>query len=184
MANYTIRHEGQDHGPYTPEALKTYVAAGNIRPTDLWRCAPDEPWQPISALNLTPTPAHRPSTISTPVKLLAAIVGIPCLLVIICGTWPTTTAQPTISPEQQAQIDKHGEMNTGLAEFVIERHLKETVNDPESVKIYRMSRLYRDPQGWVIDAEWGARNSFGGMVRQTTRFTLSQKEVITSGPSE
>ena len=183
MAAYTVRHEGQDHGPYTLEALKTYIAAGNIRPTDLWRCAPDEPWQPISALSPTPTPPPAPpaapaQTAGNPLLALGIILVIALVIIGACTAKSTPDTEPKPDPEQQAQIAKHGEMDAYLAEVLVKRHLKNSAKDPDSVKIYGMTELYRTPKGWAIGADWGARNSFGGMVRSSTIFTLSKKQVI------
>ena len=186
MATYTVRHEGQDHGPYTLEALKTYIAAGSIRPTDLWRCAPDEPWQPISALHLTPTPTTpvqpaRPAPTKqtgNPLLALGTILVIALVIIGACTSKSTPEPATPSDPEQQAQIAKHGEMDAYLAEVLVKRHLKNSAKDPESVKIYGMTELYYTPKGWAIGADWGARNSFGGMVRSSTIFTLSKKQVI------
>lgn len=186
MATYTVRHEGQDHGPYTREVLKTYIAAGSIRPTDLWRCAPDEPWQPISALNLAPTPPPTPppapaQKAGNPLLALGIILVIALVVIGACTSKSTPDPEPAPDPEQQAQqaqIAKFGEMDAYLAEVLVKRYLKNSAKDPDSVKIYGMTELYRTPKGWAIGADWGARNSFGGMARSSTIFTLSQKRVI------
>lgn len=135
---------------------------------------PKPPTPPAS----TPPPATAPSTKTDPLTQGCLVIVILFIVAIAIAVSCTKETPEPISPEQQAQIAKHGEMDAYLAEVLVKRYLKNSAKDPDSVKIYGMTELYRTPKGWAIGADWGARNSFGGMVRSSTIFTLSKKQVI------
>ena len=63
-----------------------------------------------------------------------------------------------------------------------EQYFKSTLKDPESFKVY--SEKYSEDEGgmkvyWEID--YGAKNSFGGLVREKAKFHTLGKKVFIDG---
>lgn len=108
------------------------------------------------------------------------------LLAVPAGLWILTTVTgaiarkvpaPELSAEQKKRIDLHGP-RPDLYELQarIENSLKKTARDPDSVKIYEWSDIFfNDKDGWIIKADWGAKNGFGGMTRAANWFVVSKK---------
>lgn len=59
-----------------------------------------------------------------------------------------------------------------------ENYFKERLKDPESFTVYKESytKLSEHEVEWTID--YGAKNSFGGMVRETAKFTTVGNSVF------
>jgi hypothetical protein len=51
-----------------------------------------------------------------------------------------------------------------------EKHYREVLKDPESFKVYseQYTKIDEYTVSWTLD--YGAKNSFGGMVRETAKF--------------
>jgi len=108
--------------------------------------------------------------------LLAIPVGI-WLLTTVTGSIARKFPAPELSTEQKKRLELHGP-RPDLYELQarIETSLKKVARDPESVKIYEWSDIfYNDKDGWIIRADWGAKNGFGGMTRETNWFVVSKK---------
>ncbi|MCF6175943.1 MAG: formylglycine-generating enzyme family protein [Victivallaceae bacterium] len=57
--------------------------------------------------------------------------------------------------------------------------LKSVAKDPDSIKIYSSSKVfYNDTAGWIIQCDWGGKNSFGGMNRSINWFVINHGQVI------
>ena len=60
--HYQVSRNGQTYGPYTLEDLQSYVASGNVLPTDLAKSEEMPDWIPVSQLlGAQPAPATTPA---------------------------------------------------------------------------------------------------------------------------
>ncbi len=55
---------------------------------------------------------------------------------------------------------------------IIKRGLRRLVTDPDSVRVYRCGQARDTKSHWEVVCEWGAKNSFGGMVKKTDKFIV------------
>lgn len=109
--------------------------------------------------------------------VLFSLLGI--FIVVLAIDTINPKSPPPISAEEQKRIDKHGECPASSTfKATVEQILKNGAKDPESVRIYKMSEIfYNEKDGWICEFDWGARNSFGGMVRSSDWF-VAHKGVI------
>lgn len=54
----------------------------------------------------------------------------------------------------------------------VEKYLKDTLKDPESLVIYSESSVFENAGVALLKVDYGAKNSFGGMVRKTYYFKI------------
>ena len=60
--------------------------------------------------------------------------------------------------------------------YLIENYLKETLNDPDSLKVYTTT-LNRSKDGYVVLCDYGAKNAYGGMIRKSTFFVINKGRI-------
>ena len=68
-----------------------------------------------------------------------------------------------------------GEKNAKVA---VEKHLKETLRDPNSLEIYSSKVEKEKEHVYIVTVDYGAKNGFGGMDRTTEKFTVIGNEVM------
>lgn len=62
---------------------------------------------------------------------------------------------------------------------IVDSYIKSIAKDPGSVEYFDWGPvIYGEGYGWMVKCDWGARNSFGGMVRRTDLFIISKSRVI------
>lgn len=66
--------------------------------------------------------------------------------------------------------------------YAVEKYIKSTAKDPDSVKFYGWSKVkYNESRGWLVQCDWGAKNSFGGMNRSAEWFEIKNGQVVGLG---
>ena len=57
--------------------------------------------------------------------------------------------------------------------------IKKFAKDPDSVQVFDYYITYNSGSMYDATIDWGARNSFGGMVRHTSVITIDYKDIFT-----
>jgi hypothetical protein len=90
--------------------------------------------------------------------------------------------QEKLKADQEARIAKFGEPPTKSSwdgsYYIIERYLKRIANDPASLELNGCTKVYHTETGWLVGCDYGAKNAFGGMIRQSNWFTIVRDQVI------
>lgn len=60
----------------------------------------------------------------------------------------------------------------------VKEYLKSVVNDPDSLKFEKWSKVYASDDGWLVKCEFRARNLFGAYVRDTKWFIIQHGHVV------
>ncbi len=94
---------------------------------------------------------------------------------------------PTPDPKLEARVKKFGPPPVQSAwdgsYRVVERHLKDVANDPDSIKIAKCTEVsFHEKDGWLVACEYRGRNKFGGMVRNANWFVIRQSSVVRVEP--
>lgn len=106
-----------------------------------------------------------------------AVLAIPVAIWVLTAVTGRIASSIPVSEEQKKRLELHGP-RPDIYELKarVETSLMKTARDPDSVKIYEWSEIFfNDKDGWIIKADWGAKNGFGGMTRQTNWFVMSKK---------
>jgi hypothetical protein len=61
---------------------------------------------------------------------------------------------------------------------IIMTYLDYTANDPKSIKIIAFSPVCYNDHGWVLGCDFRGKNAFGGLVKNSKWFTISNRKVI------
>ena len=62
---------------------------------------------------------------------------------------------------------------------VVERYLKQVMNDPSSLKIDSCTPVYKVKNtGWIVGCRYRGKNAFGGMVLNQNWFVIRQNQVV------
>jgi hypothetical protein len=90
--------------------------------------------------------------------------------------------QERLRKEREARIATFGEPPTQSSwdgsYLPVERYLKRVANDPDSIKIDGCTKVYYTENGWLVGCDYRGRNAFGGMIRQSSWFTIVHGRVI------
>ena len=82
------------------------------------------------------------------------------------------------SSEEQRRIKKHGDRPFGN-KYDVMYFLKRIANDPDSVKVSRVSDIYyNEDDGWLLLVEWRAKNAYGGYVKNVNWFVIRFSQVV------
>jgi hypothetical protein len=65
-----------------------------------------------------------------------------------------------------------------FGEAVVSVYLKQSLNDPSSLKDLNCGRITAGSSAWEIDCKYRAKNSFGGYVVENRRFLLKGNNVV------
>jgi len=60
----------------------------------------------------------------------------------------------------------------------VKDYLRQVMNDPESLRMDGCTKVYHVEHGWMVGCDYGGRNAFGGMIRQTNWFIIRQGRVV------
>jgi hypothetical protein len=132
-------------------------------------------------LESQPQPKPKPET-SRVAKgclwLIIAFVGLSAISAIVGKSSSSSSSHSDSTPqnpEEAKREKKHGAPpDKYVMQDQIERFLKAAAKNPDSVKVYNYSNMaYSKDDGWVITADWGAMNGFGGMNREQWAFAVS-----------
>ena len=90
------------------------------------------------------------------------------------------------SPDILAMEKKHGLAPAQYNfEASIDEYLKSVAKDPDSVKVFAYSKeKFSLKDGWMMSADFGARNGFGGMNREIFTFAISNGPYHSRRPSK
>lgn len=108
------------------------------------------------------------------------------LFIILVLMW---SGCPSGSSSSKKDIDT-GNRNTSSSAWdgsvpCVEQYLKNTLRDPQSYKSYKWSEVEKNADGtYQVAHEYGAKNGFGGMVRETKLFIYNSKgEILKTLPT-
>ena len=94
----------------------------------------------------------------------------------------TELAQRAQEDEQKRKRDMIGdEPVTNILDgsySAVKTYLKDTLNDPDSLKFYNSTKPHFTGDGWVVGCDYGAKNDFGGMVRVQHWFVIQGGRVV------
>lgn len=67
----------------------------------------------------------------------------------------------------------------------VEKHIKNTLKDPDSYKSYKWSKVEKNTDGtFLVAHEYGAKNGYGGMVKKAKYFTYdSNGKILSAKPA-
>ena len=105
------------------------------------------------------------------------IIGLMIVLSIMFGACPRSGS----SSSNRDATNKYNTSNSSWDSSVpcVEEYLKNTLHDPDSYKSYKWSKFEKKPNGtYKVAHEYGAKNRFGGMVREAKWFTYNAKGEI------
>ncbi len=100
--------------------------------------------------------------------------------------------QQKLSHYSQKILEKHEKEQKQLMKFglppepsawdgsytAIKEYLRTVANDPDSIKIYASTEVYTSEDGWLVGCDYGGKNAYGGMVRQSKWFVIVHNQVV------
>jgi len=60
----------------------------------------------------------------------------------------------------------------------VKDYLRQVMNDPESLRMDSCTGVYHVERGWLVGCDYGGRNKFGGMIRQSNWFIIRHGRVV------
>lgn len=66
----------------------------------------------------------------------------------------------------------------------VDQYLEAVANDPDSIDIQGCTKPYFTTQGWMVGCDYRGRNGFGGMIRQSSWFTIVRNRVVSMGNAD
>ena len=137
----------------------------------------------FSKYNVAPTP--RKKTDMNP-SMLTVFIVIAIALVVGLGigaiAYKTRIDVVLVDPKYQKSGDGWVVSNNGWdgSVFQVEKYLKTTLKDPESLQIIQWGKVTKDGQSYSVSVEYRAKNSFGGFVVETKKFILDSNGNVVS----
>ncbi|MFA7667934.1 MAG: hypothetical protein WCX93_01160 [Burkholderiaceae bacterium] len=84
--------------------------------------------------------------------------------------------------EKQTRLAKFGEAPVASSwdgtYRPVNNYLDKALKDPDSLKVEGCTKVYHTKNGWLVGCDYRARNSFGGMARESKWFTIRHNVVV------
>lgn len=84
--------------------------------------------------------------------------------------------------EKKKEADYVAKFGEKPFKTVVKMYLRDRAKNPDSIKYDSWSEFFQSPDGWVVQVDWRAENSFGGYVRSVNWFVIRNGFVIAMKP--
>lgn len=185
-----VSHKGKTWGPYDTATLQQHVDDRKFFPTDLANVVGSDNWQPLSTIASFPVEPQQVVVHQQKEKKKTGCVTWGVLAIAILFAIGVIKSCPDISNSGVGNAPSTGDYNTSNSAWdssvpCIVKYLEGTLNDPSSYKSYKWSAVQENGDGtYSVTHEYGAKNGFGAMRRETKKFTYSASgRVIAADPA-
>jgi hypothetical protein len=173
-----VTHDSKTWGPYDTLALQKHVNDRKFLPTDLANVVGSDNWQPLNTIASFPVEAQVLHVHHKEKKIPWISSGF----FILFGFFVIAAMMGSDSEKKSVT----GSYHTSNSEWdssvpCIEGYVKDYLSDPDSYKSHKWSEVQDNGDGtYSVTHEYGAKNGFGAMVRETKKFTYDSSGTVTN----
>ena len=171
-----VSHKGKTWGPYDTAALQRHVDDCKFFSTDLANIVGSDKWQPLNTVASFPAEAqevivhHKEKNI----PWISGGIFILFMFFVVASMKSSESERDSVT----------GSYHTSNSEWdasvpCIKDYLEDYLNDPDSYKSHKWSEVQDNGDGtYSVTHEYGAKNGFGAMVRETKKFIYDSSGTV------
>lgn len=128
------------------------------------------------------------------IMAVLAVLAVPIFALRLCADPPPSAPAKPVERVKTPEERKHDAhvLRFGPAPLVrldgscapVERHLKKTAHDPESITVSDCTEARENEGGWLVGCNYRGKNSFGAVVLNNSWFLIRQGVVVEVWPSK
>jgi hypothetical protein len=177
-----VTHDSKTWGPYDTATLQKHVNDRKFLPTDLANIVGSDNWQPLNTIASFPAVAQEVVIHQTEKKTgcVTWVVFIVIVMAIFIAILPDSSSTSVgNAPSTGSSYTSNSEWDASVP--CIKDYLEDYLNDPDSYKSHKWSEVQDNGDGtYSVTHEYGAKNGFGAMVRETKKFTYNSSGTVTN----